>query len=104
MVKKIKYNDAAYILGYKGKHFIGKYFCNWTLIKRDDNNIEIYGKIKMWLYILLFLPSCLFQIFYLMWDGGLKEFEIENRIYTSMNISKYCQSKIFERANEVLPH
>lgn len=101
MKKRISYYDAAYILGYKNNHKIQKYCCNWILRKVDEDNFEVVGKFKLWLYIIFFIPAFLFNIGYFMWNEGLRNFEIVDRIYKRMYINKACLSIIFKRAEEI---
>lgn len=68
--------------------FIGKYnfaakwlqpFCSYYLVREDDKTIKRIQKVSLYAYILMFIPLHLLQAIVLMWDGGLKEFEIFKR-------------------------
>lgn len=96
---KISYNDATYILNYKKNHFFKKHFCNWKLDKRSDTAYSIKCFMKWWIYVLIFIPAHLIDLFVALYDGGLKEFEIESR-ESSINIYSYTYFT-FNRANEV---
>lgn len=96
---KISYNDAAYILNYKKNHFFKKYFCNWKLDKKTDTAYNIKCSMKWWMYVLIFIPGHLVDLFIALYNGGLKEFETEGR-ESSINIYSY-QYFTFNRANEV---
>jgi len=76
---KISYEDAAYILNYKKHHKFEKYGCNWEITMGRDVEGQIICSIKIWLYCLLFIPTCIFEVFLLIWDGGLKDFEIPDK-------------------------
>ena len=49
---------------------------------RDDEGGGYYltEEVKMWFYILMFLPIHLTQLALCIWDGGLKTFEINSRL------------------------
>jgi hypothetical protein len=83
-MKKISYNDAAYICRYKEKHFFERYFCNHYIWMNNPNEGIIKKDMKIWFYILTFIPICILQFVCLLWDGGIKHFEIP-----SINIMAY---------------
>ena len=85
-MKKIKYEDAAYIRRYKKRHTFEKYFCNWFLANRSQNSGSMRLYVKWWAYIILFIPVHIIQICACIWDGGLKEFRIEPRCASYSNI------------------
>jgi hypothetical protein len=67
--------------------YIGKYnpaakwlrpFCSYTL-EEIEGGYRRQCKIPWLLYLLLFIPFHIVQALYCMWDGGLKEFEVECR-------------------------
>lgn len=76
---KITYEEAAYIRGYKQKHFMEKHFCDWYIEKVGDCSGHMKLRVKWWFYILAFIPAHIIQAFLCMWDGGLKEFGFEPR-------------------------
>ena len=78
-MKKINYNDAAYICRYKNKHPFKKYFCNWYIWMNNPNEGIIKCNMKLWFYILILIPFAIINFFYLLWDGGIKNFEFEPR-------------------------
>lgn len=43
---------------------------------KDNNGFHFEERVKPWLFALLFLPIVVCQFFYLLWDGGLKEFSL----------------------------
>lgn len=45
----------------------------------EYGDISIERSIKLLPFILLFIPSCFIECIYLMWDGGLREFELPTR-------------------------
>jgi hypothetical protein len=61
------------------KHF--RKFCNYYL----ENDRSVKGGfcrkvcVKWWFYILIFIPLHLLNAVICVWDGGLKEFEIQKR-------------------------
>lgn len=76
---KIKYEDAAYILGYIKVHYGEKYFCNWYLENKYDNCGDMRMDIKWWFYILTFIPVHIIKMVVCLWNGGLKKFSIDSR-------------------------
>lgn len=82
---KISYEDAAYILNYKKGHKLEKYGCNWEIKMSCDVEGQIMCSVKTWLYCLLFIPACIFEVFSLIWDGGLKNFEIPDKVIHCWN-------------------
>lgn len=86
-MKKISYKELAILLGYKKNHTFKKLACN-HYIEDNDYSVKVISKVKMPVYILLFVPACIFQALVLVWDGGLKDFSIESRTYGTMNVWK----------------
>ena len=78
-MKRVSYDDIRYIAQYKQRHFFGKYFCNWYIDMINANSGWFACKIKLWVYILIFIPMHLIFLISLLWDGGIKNFEIMPR-------------------------
>ena len=103
-MKKISYNDAAYILNYKYKHFFEKYCCYWFIKMNNGNEGYIECNVKPFTYGLLFLPLCLFYFFYCLWDGGIKEFEAPAFLihhYTFCGLMNEDNKTTFGRLKEI---
>lgn len=103
-MKKIKYEDAAYICRYTKEHFKEKYFCNWYIQKTSDTwgKMDLY--VKWWFYILTFIPVHILQALWCVWDGGLKEFGFEPRRIQSHNVIGFKNDpsdSMFNRLAEV---
>jgi hypothetical protein len=49
---------------------------------------KLIVKMKLFWYILFFIPVHIAKLFYCLWDGGLRDFEIESRWITSCHIDK----------------
>lgn len=77
-MKKITYKDLAILLGYKKDHPLERIGCS-HYIEDNSHSVKVITKIKLPVYIVMFVPACIFRIVALMWDGGLKEFGIEPR-------------------------
>ena len=85
-MKKISYEDAVYIKNYKKNHWFEKYFCNWFINMKSPTCGEMKLYMKKWVYILLFIPIHLIVFGYCLWDGGIREFEINSRMLHFDNI------------------
>ena len=85
-MKKIKYEEAAYIRRYKKNHLMERLFCVWYIQKINEvsGRMELY--VKWWFYLLTFIPIHIFKLLGCMWDGGLKEFKFESRKATCNNV------------------
>lgn len=77
-MKKINYEQCATLLNYSKKHPFERIACN-HYIAENSACVRVITKIKLPVYILLFVPIHLLQAIALIWDGGLKEFSIESR-------------------------
>jgi hypothetical protein len=89
--------------------FIGKYnhsakwcrpFCTYTLLRQDDKTIVREQKVNLLAYLIMFIPLHFLQIIVLVWDGGLKEFEIFKRMLGKDVLSKGSSS--YDKAEVVL--
>ena len=90
--------------------YIGKYnpaakwlrpFCSYTL-EKIEGGYRRQCKIPWLLYLLMFIPFNILQALYCMWDGGLKEFEIEGRNLGYDNLKERGEnSGAFLKAKEV---
>lgn len=87
-MKKINYEELAILLGYKKSHPLEKIACNHYIEDNGGCSVKVISKVKMPVYILLFIPACIFQVLALVWDGGLKNFSIESRNYGTSNVWK----------------
>ena len=105
-MKKISYDDVAYICRFKEKYFFEKHFCNHYIWMNNSNEGMMKSNVKIWLYVLIFIPACILQFFYLLWDGGIKEFEIPSIIIRFDNItgltSDNDDSTMFGRFKQVM--
>lgn len=52
--------------------------CSYSLIEIEDG-FRRECKISWPVYLIIFIPVHLLQVLYCMWDGGLRQFEIEGR-------------------------
>jgi hypothetical protein len=51
-------------------------FCNYCLIKEPDGRFKREQRVGIIAYCIMFIPVHLLHALYCLWDGGLKEFEI----------------------------
>lgn len=54
-------------------------FCDYCLIKELDGRFKREQRVNIIAYCLIFIPVHILQALWRMWDGGLKEFEINER-------------------------
>ena len=77
--KKISYDEWQMIGKYNhAKPWLRK-LCTYTLTKESDIKYRRDQCIPVWLYVVLFIPACVVQAVWCMWDGGLKDFELPER-------------------------
>lgn len=86
-MKKISYNDTAYIYRFKENHFFRKHFCNNYIWMNNPNEGMMKCDIKIWFYILIFIPIHIINSVFLLWDGGIKYSEIMPRNIRTDNIT-----------------
>jgi hypothetical protein len=53
---------------------------NFYLKEAEGGGYYLTEEVKLWAYILTFIPIHLIQLILCIWDGGLKTFEISGRI------------------------
>ena len=69
---KITANEYAFITGHKVTS------SNYELIKTSWG-YQTRAELKMWVYLLLFIPCAVFDFFSCLWDGGLKSYKLPER-------------------------
>ena len=74
--KKISKKDWEYIGMYNYAAKWLRPLCSYRLIKEADGRFKREQRIGWFVYMLIFIPVHILQAFICMWDGGLKEFEI----------------------------
>lgn len=87
--------------------YIGQYHpvqesCRWMCVHKLEKDGDGYRRkvaISLPFYLLFFIPIHLINLFIVLWDGGLKEFEIQPRNINSDYIYPGCSS--WEKANEI---
>ena len=99
MKKKITKEQWSYIgkLNY-AKDWV-KPFCTYTLVKSSDVTYRRQQKLITFVWVLIFVPIHILEFFYLLWDGGLKEFEIMKNLVDEDVLVKGSDS--YKRADEV---
>jgi hypothetical protein len=101
MIKKISAADLCYINPNRSLKNSRKDRITMTKVK--------YGYVfseqrKLWLFILTYVPEVILTFFYVLWDGGLKEFTLPTRhlykwtMYESDRM--HCEN-IFKKADEI---
>lgn len=91
MMSKITFAETSILLGYQKKHLLEKLFCNHYLYDIDNLSVKVVAKIKWYVYIALFIPMCIYEALWCIWDTGLKHFEIEDSFLYDYVVSKDSQ-------------
>ena len=78
MKKRISQKDWEYIGKYNPARKRLRPLCSYSLGEIEDG-FRRECKISWPVYLIIFIPVHLLQALLCMWDGGLKEFEIEGR-------------------------
>ena len=104
MKKRITQKDWNYIGTRNAGAKWVRPFCVYTLEEVQKGTIKQEVKIGWLGYLLMFVPVHTFKIFWCLWDGGLKEFEVEGRNLTHHYLyesdSPFCD--YYKRAKEIL--
>lgn len=103
-MKKISYNDAAYILRYKDNHWFEKYCCNWYIKLNNPNEGYIRCEQKLWFYIVSFIPLNVIGFLFCLWDGGIKNYYIQPKVihtFVSCGLTNDDETTQFGRLKEV---
>lgn len=74
--KRITLSDWTYIGKYNVCYKWARGLCNYYLLLDKDMALYRQQSIKIWFYVLIFVPICLINIILCIIDGGLVEFEI----------------------------
>lgn len=78
MKKRISQAEWEYIGKYNPARKWLRPLCSYSIVEIEDG-FRRECKISWPLYLVIFIPIHLLQALYCMWNGGLKEFEIEGR-------------------------
>lgn len=78
MKKRITFKDWTHIGIYNPAAKWLRPLASYTL-EEIDGGFRRECKIPLWLYLIIFIPVHLLQALWCMWDGGLREFSIEDR-------------------------
>lgn len=101
---KITYDEYSYILSYQQKHTLQKLCCTFQVTEtNNEDHFKSYiveSNIKWIIYIIIFIPAIIVEIFYSMWAYGLKDLSILQRNIHVYTFNKYDAA--FERVEEVL--
>lgn len=73
--------------------------CSYKLYSTDGGNYERACYLSIPAYAVLFIPVHLLEVLFLIWDGGLREFQIEGRYLTGDHLG--YGTKSWEIANEI---
>ena len=102
MKKRISRKEWEYIGKYNPAAKWVRPLCSYSLVKVNEDCFRRECRIGWIMYFILFLPVHLIQLFYNLWDGGLKEFEFQGRFIHSDNITRHGDNcGIYPQAEEV---
>ena len=78
--------------------------CTYTLEQTQPGVIKREAKVGWFAYLMMFIPVHIFKLVWCLWDGGLKEFEIEGRdlTYHYYYESDAPYSDYYEKAKNIL--
>lgn len=97
---KITLKEWLYIGQYHPVRESCRWMCVHTLEKdKDGGGYRRKVVISLPLYLLFFIPFHLINLFIVLWDGGLKEFEIQPRDINSDYI--YPGGSAWKKADEI---
>ena len=99
MKKRISLKEWESIGRYNYVRKIFRPLCSYSLTKDDDGNFVRLQCVSFPIYALLFVPLHLLQIICLIWDGGLRDFEIMSRHVGRDTL--FTDSLVWQRANEI---
>ena len=95
--KRVTLKEWSYIGRYNHAAKWCRPFCTYTLYSKDEYTIIREQRVHLLAYLILFIPLHVLQVFILMWDGGLKEFEIFKRMLgkdiLTVNSDAYVRAK-----------
>ena len=96
-MKKMSHKDLAYIVNLQ--HPRRYWFCapRYTL---SGSDIRIDVSVYWILYILTFIPAIIAILLACLWDGGIREFYIPNRLYNTWHF--FIGSEPYRKAVEIL--
>lgn len=101
MKKRITLNDWNYIGNYNPAKGWIRPLCTYTLVKTEEG-FRREVKVNLFIYLLLVIPLHFLKVLYCLWDGGLKEFEIESRRIGFDRIEENGEHyKAYPRAKEI---
>lgn len=70
-----------------------RFFFNWYMDKEDDYCYHFVKQIKWRFFIPLYIPATIFCFFACLWDGGLRDFELQSRYAGCDEIVKHKEKK-----------
>lgn len=103
MKKRITRADWEYIGKYNPARKWLRLFCDYSLQEIENGGFRREIRINWFVYLLIFIPIHTLQAIWCMWDGGLKEFEIESRFLGGDNIYETygCNTGAYPKAKEI---
>lgn len=102
--KKINAKDFNYILEPSASHRKLDWSRTYTMAKFDNGGYCFTETIKIWLFVLLYIPVTILTFFNCLWDGGLKEFRFPDMPKHVWRLDIWDKGYIadrFNRADEI---
>ena len=97
---KITMNQYREMLNMKKKPTIIQRMLSYRLEYQGDCRYRVKCFMPWWLYLILFIPAHALEALLLMWDGGLKEFEICARQLADWPLYPDCGAR-YNTAKEI---
>lgn len=97
VIRKIPYDEAAYIRSYKNRHWFEKWCCNWY-IREEDGYFKLYCRIKWPVFIVIYVPVTIIDLCWCAWSCGIKYFTPEPRTIHDYSVNKF--DRAYERMLE----
>ena len=95
---RIKIKDKKGIVAPRELTWREKYLLDFYCEIKDENTLQIVWYIKPLLFAIIYIPMHIFKVFWLMWDGGLKNFCFETRDINWVTYQKFFKQNIKNEA------
>ena len=77
-MRKINYDEFAKLANYKKPHRLMKLCCSFTIEECTYTDV-IRARMKLFWFIILFIPACVFEFFGRIWTDIIMDFDFPSR-------------------------